>query len=226
MVDALKLALGQDYKPIETVYNHYRFRSRLEARWAVFFDAAGIAYQYEPEGFELDGIRYLPDFWLPDLYCWVEIKGQYPASEEITKAFRLSIATQRDVYIFYGDLVHNPGKIGIAIGFEPHMLCFCEGTKHFRDLYLCPNRYVLARSYTPEQCLESAGQFGWIICEECGKPNIGYYDEMDYPHVNHDRHYCDEMQAREQRFHEGHEKIASAFVSGRQARFEHGEHGR
>ena len=25
-------------KPIETKYNGYRFRSRLEARWAVFFD--------------------------------------------------------------------------------------------------------------------------------------------------------------------------------------------
>lgn len=50
-------------KAIETVYNGYRFRSRLEARWAVFFDAAGIKYEYEPEGFELpDGTRYLPDF--------------------------------------------------------------------------------------------------------------------------------------------------------------------
>ena len=29
-------------KPIETVYNGYRFRSRLEARWAVFFRAVGI----------------------------------------------------------------------------------------------------------------------------------------------------------------------------------------
>ena len=33
-----------DIKPIETVYNGYRFRSRLEARWAVFFDEAGIEY--------------------------------------------------------------------------------------------------------------------------------------------------------------------------------------
>ena len=53
-------------KAIETSYNGYRFRSRLEARWAVFFDAMGIQYEYEPEGFEL-GIhgRYLPDFFLP-----------------------------------------------------------------------------------------------------------------------------------------------------------------
>jgi hypothetical protein len=50
-------------KAIETVYNGYRFRSRLEARWAVFFDALGVEYEYEPEGFELpSGRRYLPDF--------------------------------------------------------------------------------------------------------------------------------------------------------------------
>ena len=60
---------------IETQYNGYRFRSRLEARWAVFFDSLGVPYLYEPEGFELgDGVRYLPDFWLPDQHCWVEIK--------------------------------------------------------------------------------------------------------------------------------------------------------
>ena len=52
-----------DIKPIETIYNGYRFRSRLEARWAVFFDALGIEYEYEPEGFEIEsGLRYLPDF--------------------------------------------------------------------------------------------------------------------------------------------------------------------
>lgn len=64
-----------DIKPIETVYNGYRFRSRLEARWAVFFDAVGIRFEYEPEGFELsNGRKYLPDFWLPDFGIYVEIK--------------------------------------------------------------------------------------------------------------------------------------------------------
>lgn len=50
-------------KAIETVYNGYKFRSRLEARWAVFFDALGVKYEYEPEGLQLDdGTKYLPDF--------------------------------------------------------------------------------------------------------------------------------------------------------------------
>ena len=63
-----------DIKPIETVYNGYRFRSRLEARWAVFFDEAHIEYQYEPDGFDLDGEYYLPDFYLSQFDIYVEIK--------------------------------------------------------------------------------------------------------------------------------------------------------
>jgi hypothetical protein len=52
--------------PIETHYNGYRFRSRLEARWAVFFDRAGFEYRYEAEGYRLPSGLYLPDFYLPD----------------------------------------------------------------------------------------------------------------------------------------------------------------
>lgn len=63
-------------KAIETSYKGYRFRSRLEARWAVFFDNLDINWEYELEGFEFDGIRYLPDFYLPDLGIWCEIKGK------------------------------------------------------------------------------------------------------------------------------------------------------
>ena len=70
-------------KPIQTEYNGYLFRSRLEARWAVFFDACGVDYEYEPEGYKLDnGLLYLPDFLLHgvdgrdggDLF--VEVKGK------------------------------------------------------------------------------------------------------------------------------------------------------
>jgi len=66
-----------DFRPIETVYNGYRFRSRLEARWAVFFDVLGIKYDYEPEGFIKGSFRYLPDFYLPNTETWVEVKGNW-----------------------------------------------------------------------------------------------------------------------------------------------------
>lgn len=47
---------------IETEYAGRLFRSRLEARWAVFFDQVGIHWEYEPEGYETPAGRYLPDF--------------------------------------------------------------------------------------------------------------------------------------------------------------------
>ena len=61
---------------IQTEYNGYKFRSRLEARWAVFFDMLKVRYQYEPEGYVLeDGKKYLPDFYLNDFDTYVEIKS-------------------------------------------------------------------------------------------------------------------------------------------------------
>lgn len=51
---------------IETDYKGYRFRSRLEARWAVFFDGIRWPWSYEAKVFSwIDGeesIQYLPDF--------------------------------------------------------------------------------------------------------------------------------------------------------------------
>lgn len=61
--------------PIETRYAGCRFRSRLEARWAVFFDALGVEWRYEPQGYVVGGRPYLPDFWLPSSKVWVEVKG-------------------------------------------------------------------------------------------------------------------------------------------------------
>lgn len=71
----------QRFGAIETEYKGYRFRSRLEARWAVFFDALGLEWQYEPQGFEVGDARYLPDFYLPKSNTWIEVKG----SDELLK---------------------------------------------------------------------------------------------------------------------------------------------
>jgi hypothetical protein len=69
----------QDIAAKKTEFDGIIFRSRLEARWAVFFDLCGINWQYEPQCFEKDYddcvIQYLPDFYLPDFDCWAEVKG-------------------------------------------------------------------------------------------------------------------------------------------------------
>ena len=78
-------------KAIQTSYKGYRFRSRLEARWAIFFETLKIKFEYEPEGYDLGaGERYLPDFWLPDLHIFVEVKPEKPLRIENSKADRLA----------------------------------------------------------------------------------------------------------------------------------------
>ena len=104
-------------KAIETRYKGYRFRSRLEARWAVFFDTLGIEYRYEYEGFDVTVAGwYLPDFYLPEQKYWIEIKGQWPTIKDKKKAFyfHLDVWNADDevdelndfhsVYVFWGDI--------------------------------------------------------------------------------------------------------------------------
>jgi hypothetical protein len=63
-------------KSIPTEYNGVLFRSRLEANWAAYLDFIGAQWVYEPEGYELaNGVRYLPDFYLPETNSWFECKG-------------------------------------------------------------------------------------------------------------------------------------------------------
>lgn len=53
---------------IDTYFNGDYFRSRLEAKWAVFFTILGIPYEYEPQEFsDGNGNTYLPDFYLPNV---------------------------------------------------------------------------------------------------------------------------------------------------------------
>ena len=70
-----------------TMYKNILFRSRLEAKWAVFFDEMGITWQYEPGIYKvpINGyfIKYTPDFALLNVKTqqeithplYVEVKG-------------------------------------------------------------------------------------------------------------------------------------------------------
>lgn len=75
-------ALGKP-RAIETTYRGFLFRSRLEARWAIFLDRMRIDWAYEPEGYELPTGRYLPDFHLPKDNVFLEVKpGPKPPMRE------------------------------------------------------------------------------------------------------------------------------------------------
>ncbi len=92
---------------IPTIYKGIHFRSRLEAKWAYFFDLIGWPYQYEP--FELDG--YIPDFVLtfadPVL---VEVKPVCSISEVVEKCEKPIVTAwneNRRVLIVGGNIRHE-----------------------------------------------------------------------------------------------------------------------
>ena len=95
---------GSAMKAIETEYNGYRFRSRLEARWAVALDEMGVEWQYEHEGFDLDGVYYLPDFYLPDdeIPCLGEVKASRNglSEDELIKIRKLAYYSRMPVVLF------------------------------------------------------------------------------------------------------------------------------
>lgn len=62
--------------PSMVKYNHYLFRSSWEANFAKWCDNSGIKWEYEITVFKLDKNKsYIPDFYLPEFNCWIEIKG-------------------------------------------------------------------------------------------------------------------------------------------------------
>lgn len=96
-------------KAIETRVYGCRFRSRLEARWAVFLTEAGFRWEYEPEGVELDAGRYLPDFRVTkgSVSIWLEIK---PMIEDYADDPRwMELARRGGMMLFTVRGLHRPG---------------------------------------------------------------------------------------------------------------------
>ncbi len=226
-------------RAIETRYKGYRFRSRLEARWAVFFDGIGLPYEYEPEGFDLDGVRYLPDFRLPlgveacpcgdprepgsiaEVAAWVEIKpaGQGNDPVTIAKAVKLAVASATPVYVFSGD---------------PY-----EGA------------YTVTMWHQDGERVAWCEPWLWSECPVCGTVDLQHRagvcgtstedDGLDYPMfqcMHCDVHVRSWKETKEWYWHKGFwivlkrgwtatrgPKLSRAFMNARGARFEHGESG-
>lgn len=99
-------------KAKDTKYSGYFFRSRTEARYAVFFDVLGIQWEYEVERYDLgDAGSYLPDFWLPEHKIWVEIKGETAEERAAWKVIQLARQSNHIALLVTG----TPGKEKIAI---------------------------------------------------------------------------------------------------------------
>lgn len=106
-----------ELKAIPTHYDGNFFRSKLEAKWAFFLTSMDIKFYYERQGYDLDGIPYLPDFEIPlididasgnnwresERIVFLEIKPLQPTREEISKAAKLSKLSRRPVAIIHGE---------------------------------------------------------------------------------------------------------------------------
>lgn len=105
-------------RAIETHYAGCRFRSRLEARWAVAFDAMGVVWRYETEGYDLSGQWYLPDFLLPQRHAWIEVKPDLTTAD-LTKAVALARDSHEPV-LCLGDIPseNSSGPHHVQIGYN------------------------------------------------------------------------------------------------------------
>ncbi len=85
-----------------TYYRGHQMRSGLEAKFAKSLHAMKIDWRYEPAIVTLpSGLRYVPDFYLPKLGAWVEVKGAWrgKAGEKVTEFFDVCTARQERLYI-------------------------------------------------------------------------------------------------------------------------------
>lgn len=81
-----------------------RFRSTTEARWATFLTFLDVPWEYEPETYDLGPLGwYLPDFWIPTLDMFLEVKPSRDASaDEIAKVQALADRPGRRAAIAHG----------------------------------------------------------------------------------------------------------------------------
>ena len=121
--------------PIKPKYNGIKFRSHLEAKWAVFFDTVGIEYCYEPQGYRtVVGDCYLPDFYLPQFDAYVEVKGdEQRYHDDLLKMKRIIAGRGTPIrkLLVLGDVPYTEESNGVywypVLYYHPLKLCvLCE----------------------------------------------------------------------------------------------------
>uniref|UniRef100_A0AAU2A0E9 REase associating with pPIWI RE domain-containing protein n=1 Tax=Streptomyces sp. NBC_00093 TaxID=2975649 RepID=A0AAU2A0E9_9ACTN len=211
-------------RPIGTHYAGHHFRSRLEARWAVFFDTLGIRWEYEPQGFELTRLpeaellrladeqlrerqpndnahlgSYLPDFWLPTQAAWFEVKGVEPASEEWARLIRFMELTDQRTFVAVGN-IPDPRTLDSSghpydEGFEIHTY----GDHHY----------------------------AWTRCDWCGLFDLTFDARAARTRCGcHRAHFAKAPCCNGDKCYRGDsDEIVAAYTAARAARFEHGQSG-
>jgi len=188
---------------INTHYDGHYFRSRLEARWAVFFNAIGLTWEYEPEGFNFDGYAYLPDFYIPQQNnngYYIEVKGgAKEADEDMLQSFTnnvdKSVLLVRN--IVKNSCPYSNPATNIKI-FLPH-----------------DGRGFLDSQWTFNYGHKGGYDTDFLVCSSCGRfytPHCQYEGPPDYR--------CPSCLESNRNL-----EFQDCFNKARKARFEHGEKG-
>lgn len=201
-------------KAIATRYAGCHFRSRLEARWAVFFDQLGIRWEHEAEGYETPAGRYLPDFLL---------HLREPTLFEVKPESGLGAGDER--------WEHMPYRLVVAYGMprldqlqpsdQPGY-----GQLHSGDPHLDENGRRCGAAWD--------SSYAFCVCPWCGAVGIEF-DGRGGRVCGHDAHsegwvtYGPERQFtayQDKMYNYDHPRLVAAYNAARSARFEHGESGR
>ncbi len=220
-----------NYRAIETRYAGCHFRSRLEARWAVFFDHLGVEWQYEPQGFvwdsnsqiadsdnaywgdsyQIQGGMYLPDFWLPSIETWFEVKGDECTEDEKRTHYEFALVSGQRHITAVGDI---------------------PSTAKDWSHYSCNDGMTLSGGCDIN--------YHWCVCPWCGKYGIefegrggricgsqrdlvatanGFLEYEVYAGCDLTKSYTDKGRTYNDPY------IFAAYEAARSARFEHGQAG-
>lgn len=97
-----KTGAGRRVGAVPGIFKGVQFRSQLEIRFATQLEARHITWIYESE--RLGDGNYLVDFYLPDLKCWVEVKGKAePRDDFLLREVAGYLARERQerLYIYF-----------------------------------------------------------------------------------------------------------------------------
>ncbi|MGW3927852.1 hypothetical protein ACWECC_07105 [Streptomyces microflavus] len=226
---------------LPTRYAGHHFRSRLEARWAVFMDHLDIPWDYEPQGYVVDGKPYLPDFLIyPDTpqKFWLEIKGTFPTDEEVAAAQGLATGTDITTFVYW----MKPKPPGPDLSHLSHEQLYGhdQGGYVWLDQYgwreyptnppawelgLTPTAFRLTPGAKPAA---KSGFSWWTDCPECGHIRLLFPAQQDscpsFKYLSDE-----EATRRSNSMNRGANhltpRLLAAYDAASSARFEHGQSG-
>jgi hypothetical protein len=202
-------------RAIDTRYKGCKFRSRLEARHAVFFDHLRLKWEYEPEGFMLPGGPYLPDFHIPPQHrtagveFWFEIKPNIFEAEADRRIFAFEESTQPLIHDEFGShYEQNKGvQFVMLIGQIPGSDWWSESGAGYLD-----------SEYTGHTSFDQP--YLWCVCP-CGNC-VGLQFDGRGARIPCECNRCSDS---DKGYSQDHPDLIEAYTAARSARFEFGEQG-